>query len=306
MPVRESARAPWRARARSRRGRPARATARRPRRPGAPAPPRRPRARSSRRTSSDSMTCDVDPVRRPVVDAVAGGPQQHEPRPEQVERRAAVGEHDVRRPRSRPAAEGGGREVQGPVVLPVGQDRRRAHDQPDLQLDVGDRRLHPVGAALGHDAGGVPRVRLLDVELAQRQALGLVAVQQRRVGVALDHRGQLPGEVERVLDAHVAAEAAVGRDDVRRVAGEEHAAVAEPLGAGRLGPPVGDVDDLHRHVGRRSRCAGIPSARSLVSPDWTSIAESCVTSAPTVLMTRKPVPPLRSSRKNPRSSGLCT
>jgi len=47
-------------------------------------------------------------------------------------------------------------------------------------------------------------------------------------------------------------------------------------------------------------------ARSVVSPDCTSTAESCVTSAPTVLMTRKPVPPLRSSRKNPRSSGLWT
>ena len=48
------------------------------------------------------------------------------------------------------------------------------------------------------------------------------------------------------------------------------------------------------------------SARSSVRPDCTSIAESCVTSSPTVLMTRKPLPPVRSSRKNPRSSGLWT
>jgi hypothetical protein len=48
------------------------------------------------------------------------------------------------------------------------------------------------------------------------------------------------------------------------------------------------------------------SARSFVNPSCTSTAESWVTSSPTVLMTRKPVPPARSSRKKPRSFGLCT
>ena len=155
----------------------------------------------------------------------------------------------MRRAGARATVEGRRREMQDTVVGVLAEDRRRAHDEPDLELDVRHRRLRVIRAALGHDARGVARVGLPDHELAERQALGLVGVEQARPGVALDDRRELPGEVVRVLDAGVAAEAAVGRYDVRGVAREEHPARLEALGAVRLGLPGSDVDELHRHVG---------------------------------------------------------
>jgi LysR family nod box-dependent transcriptional activator len=56
----------------------------------------------------------------------------------------------VRRPGSRPAADGGRSQMQGSVVVLLGLDRRRAHDPTDLELEVGHRRLDPVGPALRH------------------------------------------------------------------------------------------------------------------------------------------------------------
>jgi hypothetical protein len=139
--------------------------------------------------------------------------------------------------------------VQDAIVGVLAEDGVGPHDQPDFELDVGDRRLDALRTALRHDARRIARIGLLDGQPAQRQALCLVAVEQGRPGVAPDDRGKLPCEVERVLDAGVAPEAAVRRHDVRRVAREKHAALVKPLGPVRLGLPVGDVNDLHRHVG---------------------------------------------------------
>jgi hypothetical protein len=80
---------------------------------------------------------------------------------------------------------------------------RRHRAQPPDGVASGSLRLHPVGAALGYDACGVARVGLLDGELAERQALGLVGVEQGRPRLALDDGGQLPGEVVRVLNTAV-------------------------------------------------------------------------------------------------------
>ena len=63
---------------------------------------------------------------------------------------------------ARSAVEGGRRQVQDAVVAVLAEDRRRAHHEPDLELDVRDRRLNAVRAALRHDARGVARVGLLD------------------------------------------------------------------------------------------------------------------------------------------------
>jgi hypothetical protein len=80
---------------------------------------------------------------------------------------------------------------------------RRHRAPPPDGVASGSLRLHPVGAALGYDACGVARVGLLDGELAERQALGLVGVEQGRPRLALDDGGQLPGEVVRVLNTAV-------------------------------------------------------------------------------------------------------
>ena len=79
--------------------------------------------------------------------------------------------------------------MQHAVVGFLGRDRRRSHHEPDLEVDVRNRRLDVVGAALGYDARGVARVGLLHVLHAEREALGLVGVEQRGPGLALDDRG---------------------------------------------------------------------------------------------------------------------
>src|SRR5688572_27770333 len=55
-------------------------------------------------------------------------------------------------------------------------------------------------------------------------ALAYVKLEQRLLGLAVPHPRELVGEVDRVVDAAIQAEAAERIVEVRRVAGEEHAA----------------------------------------------------------------------------------
>ena len=63
--------------------------------------------------------------------------------------------------------------------------------------------------------------------LADRRALGVVAVEQRRRRLPLQHQRQLPGQVEGVLDRGVGAEPVARRMAVDGVAHAEHAAGAD-------------------------------------------------------------------------------
>ena len=115
--------------------------------------------------------------------------------------------------------------------------------------------------------------------LADRAALGLVAVEQARRRRRPDRERELPGEVVGVLDAGVHALGAGGRVDVRGIAGHE-----DPAGAVAVDEPVADPEDrrpaqVRRGVGRgasRSRTAwmsaSVGARRSASSP--------CATSAP--------------------------
>ena len=91
---------------------------------------------------------------------------------------------------------------------------------PDLEAEVVDDRLDVLGAQVRRGAQDVARVRLLDRQSADRPALGVVGVHKRRPGLAAQHVGDLPRQVERVLHPGVPTEAAVGRHCVRGVAGE--------------------------------------------------------------------------------------
>jgi hypothetical protein len=66
--------------------------------------------------------------------------------------------------------------------------------------------------------------------LADRVALGVVALQQRGSGAPLHDERELPREVQRVLDPGVHALATGGRVDVGGVAGDEHPSDAVPIG----------------------------------------------------------------------------
>src|SRR5215472_6484470 len=98
-----------------------------------------------------------------------------------------------------------------------------------------------------------------------RAAFGGVAVEQARATPAVQHGGQLPAEVDRVLEPGVEPVSAVRRMAVRRIAGDEHAAlpvavsdvdaqIPEPhvLEVARHAEPGGPLDQRMRvEAGRR-------------------------------------------------------
>ena len=161
---------------------------------------------------------------------------------EGVEQRAAVGQPGVRRA---PAGTGA-RHV---LVRPVGRrcgavadDHRRAvvatadRDAGNVELGAAVGRQVAAGDASRRRTGGrvvldlrhrlesAERIRetlgIAGIAFRERPALGAVAVEQRGRRPAGDQRGELPAEVDRVLDGGVVAEAAGRREEVRRVAAQ--------------------------------------------------------------------------------------
>ena len=72
----------------------------------------------------------------------------------------------------------------------------------------------------------------------------VVGVEQRVLGVAVDHGGQLPAQIRRVADSAVVALPLPHRHQVRGVAGQQQAAAAECAGD----PRVMGVDPVPDHV----------------------------------------------------------
>ncbi|GAA2676066.1 hypothetical protein Apa02nite_003500 [Actinoplanes palleronii] len=88
-----------------------------------------------------------------------------------------------------------------------------------------------------------------------RVPLGVVAVQQLVAGLAADHLGELPAQVEGVLQTQVEALTTGRRVDVRGVAGQQHPAGAVPRGLpGGVGEPAGPAHLVqHQRLGRQGR-----------------------------------------------------
>ena len=89
----------------------------------------------------------------------------------------------------------------------------------------------------------------IGVAQRNRSPLCFVALDQAAAAPALQHRGELPGQVGDVVDAGVEAKAAVWGEQVDGVAGEQHPAVLKPLRdqePARV-PWLG-ADDLDRRV----------------------------------------------------------
>src|SRR3990172_1153027 len=136
-------------------------------------------------------------------------------------------------------------------VLPSEADHRAA------QQPLGGRKGREEAFGAGRDfeilpGGGV--------------ALGVVRVEQALRREALPDERQLPAEVERVLDAGVAAARAEGADDVCRVADEEHAPVAEVVekgGAGRIGAHPHQPELAVPEVRAQPRFGHVPAAHVL-------------------------------------------
>ena len=178
--------------------------------------------------------------------------------------------------------------------------------------------MHHRLGVLRPQVGGHPRdvagEGLLDGEVSDRAPFGVIRIQQPGPGHAGQCERQLPGQVVRVLHASAAAVAAVRRDHVRGVAGQEHPPVTEPVRAVRLGPPRRDVldDDTDvRHADGSPQqfqrpLPGDPLGHGGPGADGNAAMTSGREVSPTRLTTRKPALPLRSSRKNPRISGFVT
>ena len=181
----------------------------------------------------------------PPRGAVAVG-QQDEPVAGEVERRHATGRRP--QPRVRAPRPAGIRrdDVRG---VGVAQVLEQAVGRPVGA--AGRRRIERQAVLRGQLR--VARQRERHVVPADRAALRLVRVEQRRVGDALDDRGQLPAQVVRVGDRGVHAAAAERRHAVGGVADQEHGALAEAgrqLGAELERHRREDLDLEVRHAGR--------------------------------------------------------
>ncbi len=162
----------------------------------------------------------------------------------------------------------------GAVVIPeadfqvVGLELRAVHQHhvgqagaPRQPFVVVGQQGAKVGAAFhriaGNDAhrrAGQLRVgkceqRPAHVALRHRAALALVGVEQAVAGVALDHHGEFPGQVVRVLDAGIEPQPGRGRVPVRGVAGQKHPAEAVALGEQTLPGPRRAAQQFDRQVG---------------------------------------------------------
>ncbi len=114
----------------------------------------------------------------------------------------------------------------------------------DFHAEIVDQRLHPFLAAFRHHAQDIAGVSLLDRQFADRLPFAVVGREQIRAGQALEHQGQLPREIVRVLNAGIAAEAAHRRHDMRGIADQKHPAFREPLGNFGNRAPRRDVLDF--------------------------------------------------------------
>src|SRR5579863_694116 len=88
-----------------------------------------------------------------------------------------------------------------------------------IVLDIGAIRRAPFHPSVGAAA------RSLDVDGADLTALRLIGLQQTRTAPSAQGRGELPGNVDGVADPGIHAKSTGRDDEMRRVAGDEDAAL---------------------------------------------------------------------------------
>ena len=115
------------------------------------------------------------------------------------------------------------------------------------------------------------RHRALEHARTDRVPLGLIGVEQALRRCAVDHLGELPAQVHRVLDPDVESLSARRRMHVRRIAGQEHASrsVRRRLPR-RIAEPREPRDVVNAEVGAvdgDERLAQIVEGRLVALPD---------------------------------------
>src|SRR5262245_29046991 len=114
----------------------------------------------------------------------------------------------------------------------VGNDRRRVIGDAEDPTAVAEL-LEPYTAGSRGDV-----LRDILVHRKSKSApLGVVCIQQRDVGPAIDQRRKLPGQVVDILDADIHRLAAVWRDEMGSITSKEYVPVTEPLRNGGRARP---------------------------------------------------------------------
>ena len=115
--------------------------------------------------------------------------------------------------------------------------RREGHHLIGIKVAAMPRSLERGAVAVGVvglQKGAILGDETLD-EIARgrgkdRATLGIIAVEQRLIPPALDHGGEFPAKIARILKARVDAIAAIGRMAMRRVPRDKGAAFAVIIG----------------------------------------------------------------------------
>ena len=113
------------------------------------------------------------------------------------------------------------------VEVLVGDDRRRLIEITDLDVEIVGERLKVLRPKVGGRPRDVARVCLLDGELPHRAPFHLIGLEQLWARDPFQHHRQLPRQVVSVVDPGVTAKAAIGRHQMRGIAGQKHAPLAE-------------------------------------------------------------------------------
>ena len=164
--------------------------------------------------------------------------EQRKAAPEQIERRAPVGEEGMRRavagPRRRHIGSrivGRRRGAVGPAdrrvfvaVAEMGAEREpfAAHGLGKFAADFFARRralrrvVEEIGVRGNRQHAAQIAARFGDVARANRLALAAVGIEQAIAAPAFDRGGKLPRQIDHVLDAGIHAKTAGRRHDVRR------------------------------------------------------------------------------------------
>ena len=196
--------------------------------------------------------------------------QQHKGAAVQIQCRAAIGQHRMRR--AMPGARGGlihraiigrrGRTVwhtdrriripvaqHHPDVFPFGAGRLR-HEAANLfayRIGLATRLKYPAAIRCGHQLEIVIR-RRIHIALTNRPALDVIACQQLGASPAVQGRFQLPPKIHRITQASVKAKPTGGRHRVRRIPREKHPPVAIALSHQPAAAPRLHMDDLEVDV----------------------------------------------------------
>src|SRR4051794_15238503 len=122
-------------------------------------------------------------------------------------------------------------------------------------MQIVDQRLwRDTGSKPGRSARHVPGKSLLNGELSDGLSFAGIGTQQPLARVPLQHQGEFPREVVRVVNTRVAAESTVRRHEMGGIANDKDPLFLESLRNARAGAPPCETVDFHVEIRYSNRC----------------------------------------------------